>query len=154
MSKIPDFMNLIKSWETSTRPSWNEFFICHAYLASSRSSCSRLHVGCVLVKNNRIVSEGYNGFITGEKHKSFVSIGSDNKEHEMATVHAEQNAICYGANTGISLGGTIAYITHYPCINCAKILESCGITIVYYHEDYNNDPIIPKVCTRMIIEKI
>jgi dCMP deaminase len=105
-----------------------------ALLVSCRSSCSRLHVGCVLVKNNRIISAGYNGFLPGAPHESIIV---DN--HEVATVHAEQNAVTDCANRGVSTNGATAYITHFPCINCTKVLAASGIKSIHYLNDYKND---------------
>lgn len=123
------------------RPSWDEYFMATAMLISTRSPCDRLHVGCVVVsggeRKNRIVAAGYNGFLPGTPHVSRVRDG-----HEQATVHAEQNAIADAARRGISVESCIAYVTHFPCINCAKILASAGIAEVRYHRDYNNDPLV------------
>jgi len=116
------------------RIEWDDYFMSTSLLISSRSPCDRLHVGCVLVKNNRIISAGYNGFLSGAKHKSIIE-----NDHEQATVHAEQNALSDCANRGVSTKGAIAYITHYPCINCFKILVSGGINKIIYLEDYKND---------------
>jgi len=154
MSKINDIQKLIKNWDGNERINWDEYFMSLALLASSRSPCNRLHVGCVLVKNNRIISMGYNGFLTGEEHKSIIRQEADGKPHERATIHAEQNAICYGANTGVALNGAIAYITHYPCLNCAKILITCGVKKIYYHDDYNNDELVSKISSKLEIIKI
>ena len=79
--------------EARIRPSWDEYFKEIVRVTSSRSSCNRLQVGCALVKNNRIVAQGYNGFLPGCPHISQVRNG-----HEQATVHAEQNAIADCAN--------------------------------------------------------
>jgi len=154
--KVDAIRDLVMTWDSNPheRISWNDYFMSLAFLTSSRSSCDRLHVGCVLVKNNRIVSMGYNGFMSGEEHKSVVKVGVDGKEHEMATIHAEQNAVGYGANTGVSLKECVAYITHYPCLNCAKLLCSCGITKVYYHDHYHNDPLVGSICSRLEITQI
>ena len=65
--------------------------------------------------------------------------------HEIATVHAEQNAVADAARRGVSLSGATAYITHFPCVNCAKILVSSGIREVKYLHDYNNDDIVYKL---------
>ena len=97
----------------SKRLNWDEYFMSMALLISIRSSCHRLHVGCIIVKNNRVISAGYNGFIAGLPHHSVVRDG-----HEQNTVHAEQNAIVDAARRGVSLEGSTAYITHYPCIIC------------------------------------
>ena len=59
--------------------------------------------------------------------------------HELATVHAEQNAIADAARRGVSLLGATAYISHFPCINCTKLLASSGIRVIKYHWDYRND---------------
>ena len=111
------------SMESRIRPSWDEYFKEIVRVTSSRSSCNRLQVGCALVKNNRIVAQGYNGFLPGCPHISQVRAG-----HEQATVHAEQNAIADCAKRGASCEGCIAYITHYPCLNCMKIL--CAAELV------------------------
>lgn len=100
-----------------TRPSWDEYFKEIALVTSKRSSCERLAVGCVIVRENRIISQGYNGFMSGCPHESIVR---DN--HEQATVHAEQNAISDCAKRGVSSNNTTAYITHFPCINCMRLL--------------------------------
>lgn len=123
------------------RPSWDEYFMATAVLMASRSNCERLHVGCVIVTGgehkNRIVAAGYNGFLPGTPHLSRVRDG-----HEQATVHAEQNAVADAARRGSPVDGCVAYVTHYPCINCAKILVSAGITKIKYREDYQNDPLV------------
>ena len=112
-----------------------------AVLLSTRSSCERLHVGCVIVsagdRKNRLIAAGYNGFLPGTPHTSRVREG-----HEQATVHAEQNAIADSARRGSSVEGCTAYVTHFPCINCAKILAAAGIAEVRYREDYKNDPLV------------
>ena len=68
------------------------------------------------------------------------SIVRDN--HEQATVHAEQNAVSDCAKRGIKIDGATAYITHYPCLNCFKILAASGIAAINYHIDYKNDDIV------------
>ena len=88
------------------RIDWDDYFMSLAYLISSRSLCSRLNVGCVIVKDTRVISVGYNGFLPKHPHKSIIS-----NKHEQATVHAEQNAISDCAKRGISCDGSTAYIT-------------------------------------------
>jgi len=119
------------------RPSWQEYFKQIVSVTSTRSPCERLQVGCLLVKDNRIISQGYNGFLPGCPHESKVV---DN--HEQATVHAEQNAITDCAKRGVSCNGTDAYITHYPCVNCMKLLCASGIQNIYYINNYNNDALV------------
>ena len=122
------------------RPSWDEYFMATALLMASRSACGRLHVGCVLVSGgehrNRIVAAGYNGFLPGTPHQSRVRDG-----HEQATVHAEQNAIADAARRGVSVAGATAYVSHFPCVGCVKVMAAAGVRAIKYHFDYNNDPI-------------
>lgn len=119
------------------RPSWDEYFKEIVKVTATRSSCDRLHVGCILVSNNRIIAQGYNGFLPGCPHDSKVING-----HEQATIHAEQNAITDCANRGVCTKDAIVYITHYPCINCMKILCAAGIKEIKYIEDYKNDDMV------------
>lgn len=121
----------------SDRLSWDDYFAEIVEVTAKRSSCDRLHVGCILVKNNRIVSQGYNGFLPGCPHKSIVR-----NNHEQATVHAEQNAICDCAKRGVSCEGATAYVTHYPCIICCRLLLAAGIKEIKYLNDYKNDELV------------
>ena len=126
------------------RPTWDQYFKEIVQVTSKRSSCRRLNVGCILVLENRIVSQGYNGFLSGCEHKSITRDG-----HEQAPLHAEQNAICDCSKRGVSCKGCIAYITHYPCIICARILLACGIKEIKYINDYKNDDLVEIFCDQM-----
>ena len=132
-----------------SRLSWEEYFMKTAQLASVRSPCERLQVGCVLVKNNRLISMGYNGFLGGCEHKSIVR---DN--HEQATIHAEINAVTDAAKRGVSIDGAEAYVTHYPCLNCYKALASSGVKKIYYNIDYKNDPVVEELGYGIELKKI
>lgn len=134
-----------------SRPTWDEYFKEIAEVTAKRSPCNRLHVGCVLVKNNRIVSQGYNGFLPGAEHVSIVR-----DDHEQATVHAEQNAIADCAKRGVSCEDCIAYITHYPCIICCRMLLAAGIKNIKYINDHNNDELVYYFTSKLniSIEKI
>ena len=121
----------------SARPSWDEYFTKLVCYTSERSPCDRLHVGCILVKENRIISQGYNGFLPGCPHESIIR-----NNHEQATVHAEQNAIADCAKRGVSCSNSIAYITHYPCIICMRLLCASGIQEIKYIHDYKNDELV------------
>lgn len=153
MSKIEDIKGIVTDWNkknpswTDSRLSWDEYFMSLAILASARSSCERLHVGCVIVKDNRVVSMGYNGFLSGAPHESIVM-----NNHEQATVHAEQNAICDAAKRGVALEGSVAYVTHYPCVICTKLLVSSGIEKIYYSEEYNSDPLSQKLAQQVGVD--
>lgn len=121
-----------------SRPSWDEYFKEIVQVTSKRSSCERLQVGCLLVKNKRIIAQGYNGFLPGCPHESKIRNG-----HEQATIHAEQNAITDCAKRGVSTLDATAYVTHYPCIQCMKLLCASGISSIYYINDYRNDELVP-----------
>ncbi len=150
MNIVGDIENLVSSWKDK-RPSWDEYFISAAILIASRSTCSRLNVGCVIVSGgehkNRIIAAGYNGFLPGAPHCSKIREG-----HEIATVHAEQNAITDAARRGVSIDGSIAYITHYPCINCTKLLISSGIRTIKYLNDYHNDELVATLAAESQVE--
>ena len=127
--------------DTLIRPSWDEYFKEIVQVTAKRSSCKRLNVGCILVKDKRIIAQGYNGFLPGCPHKSIVR---DN--HEQATVHAEQNTIADCAKRTVSCMDSTAFITHYPCLNCCKILLASGITEIKYINDYKNDELVDIIC--------
>ena len=122
MSIYNPIKNIVKI--LSTRPGWDEYFMSLAVLTSSRSSCERLKVGCVIVKDNYILSTGYNGFIAGGPHSSIIR-----DDHEQATIHAETNAIACCAKRGNNVNDACVYITHFPCINCFKILSYTSIIL-------------------------
>ena len=134
---------------TRIRPSWDEYFKKIVLATSDRSSCNRLQVGCLLVKDNRIISQGYNGFLPGCPHESIIR---DN--HEQATLHAEQNAICDCAKRGVSSIGCTEYITHYPCIICMRLLCASGISVIKYINDYKNDELVSYFAKLMNIELV
>ena len=112
--------------ESNYRPSWEEYFKIIVQNTATRSPCHRLQVGCLLVRDNRIISQGYNGFLPGANHESIIE-----NNHEQATVHAEQNAIADCAKRGVCCKDSIAYITHYPCIICTRILLASGVKKIY-----------------------
>ncbi|MDR2340756.1 MAG: dCMP deaminase [Puniceicoccales bacterium] len=126
------------------RPSWDEYFMAIAHLVAMRSPCDRLHVGCVIVSpdklGNRIIAVGYNGFLPRIPHVSHMR-----DDHEIASVHAEQNALGDAARRGISVDGATVYVTHYPCVHCAKAMLSSGIAAVKYFEDYRNDSLVKEL---------
>ena len=142
LNLIDTIVDVAKDLEA--RPSWDEYFMATAFLIATRSACQRLNVGCVIVSKgthkNRIIAAGYNGFLPGAPHISRV----DN-DHEQSTVQAEQNAISDAARRGVSLSGSTAYITHFPCIVCAKLLVAAGVNEIKFHFDYNNNPMVEEI---------
>jgi dCMP deaminase len=134
--------------ENETRLEWDDYFMSIALLGSCRSPCSRLHVGSVITKSNRIVSIGYNGFIVGTPHISYIREG-----HEQAIIHSEINALANSNRLGgTSLEGAMIYITHYPCINCFKSIVATGINEIIYMYDYNNDSLVQTIASESYIK--
>ena len=118
---------------------WNEYFMEIAEKVATRSTCDRAEVGCLIVNDdNRIVSTGYNGSISGNPHCN--DAGHVMREgHCIATIHAEMNALLYCAKEGIEVKGCKAYVTHFPCLNCTKALIQSGISKIYYRNAYRID---------------
>lgn len=129
---------------TGQRPTWDEYFKEISIVTSKRSPCHRLKVGCVIVKNNRIISQGYNGYLPSCEHKSIIR-----NDHEQAIIHAEQNAICDCSKRGVSCIDSVIYTTHYPCIICARMILASGISEIKYINDYKNDDLVQYLCDQM-----
>src|SRR4030042_6523961 len=113
------------------RQSWDEFFLTLARHVSTRATCDRLHAGCVLVSDKRILSTGYNGSLPGVDHCDDVGHLMMN-DHCVATEHAERNAVANAARAGVSTLGSTAYVTHTPCWDCIKHLVAAGIKRIVY----------------------
>ena len=106
-------------------------------LVSERATCPRMHCGCVLVKDKRILSTGYNGSIPGDVHcEDEGCMIVDN--HCVRTIHAEMNAILQCSVHGVSTQGATAYITNMPCTNCSKALIAAGIKQIVIFSDYHD----------------
>ena len=133
---------IINQKEEKSRLNWDEYFMSIALLASCRSPCSRLHVGSVIVKDNRLISMGYNGFIPGAPH-----IRRVHDNHEQSIIHSEINAITDCAKRGASLDNAKIYVTHYPCINCFRSIAASNIKEIVFLNDYRNDPIVQLLAT-------
>ncbi len=125
------------------RPTWDEYFMEIAQVTAKRSNCSRRHVAAVIVKNNHILSTGYNGTPAGLKNcfeggcpRCSGHAESGKGLDECLCVHAEQNAICQAACHGQAIDGASIYVTISPCLTCAKLIISAGIKEVIYGGDY------------------
>lgn len=119
------------------RPSWDEYFLKLAMLASERATCPRMHCGCVIVKDRFVLATGYNGSLPGQPHcdKDGCLI-VDN--HCVRTNHAEINALVQATRHGVSLIGATAYITNMSCTACAKALIAAGIKRVVVFSDFHD----------------
>jgi len=107
-----------------------------AFMVAERSTCNKLRVGCVLVKDNRIISTGYNGSIRGHEHCTDAGCLLNDEGRCIRTIHAEQNAVLLAL---ASTEGSTAYVTHEPCENCTKLLNQAGIKRVVYANPYKNE---------------
>lgn len=138
--------------QKSNRQSWDEYFINLAQQASTRATCPRKQVGCVIVKNKTIIATGYNGSLPRESHcDSHGCFIQDN--HCVRTIHAETNAINQAAKNGVSLKGSSIYCNVEPCWNCYKNIISAGIIKIYYKEPYGKKSYLHQECiTRNLIE--
>ena len=117
-----------------TRPNADEYFLKIASVVAERSTCRRHHVGAVTVKDKHILSTGYNGAAAGLKDclelgclRDEMKIPSGIRHEICRGIHAEQNAIIQASLHGVSLEGATVYVTHTPCILCAKMLANAKI---------------------------
>lgn len=129
------------------RPHWPEFWMRLAWEFSARSSCDRLRAGSIIVKDRRLISEGWNGSPPGQPHCDDVGHEMDNG-HCVRTVHAEQNAIINAGHSNVSLHGAEMYSTGTPCYICAKMIVGAGIRKVTYGFEYRIDERAQKLFAR------
>lgn len=125
------------------RPSWDEYFMRIAQVASTRSNCIKRKVGAVVVKDRRIVSTGYNGTPRGTRNcneggcpRCSALAASGTRLDECLCSHAEENAITQAAYHGTSVKGGCLYSTFSPCLMCAKMIINSGITEVVFNVGY------------------
>ena len=107
------------------------------------SSATRLQVGAIVVKDDRIISIGYNGMPTGwdnccEDTIHHHDLGTCTAVTKAEVLHAETNAIAKLAKSGESGLGAKMFVTYAPCIDCAKLVYQSGIATVYYKNDYRS----------------
>ena len=128
---------------------WDKRFMDLTYAVAEWSSCHKenRHVGAIIVKDNRILTTGYNGAPQGvqtcrdrgECMREKLGIASGTRHELCYAVHAEQNAILQAARLGVSLKGATLYCTHQPCVICAKMIINSGITRIVYKEGYPDE---------------
>lgn len=122
---------------------WDSYFIAVAKLTAELSYCEKLKVGAVAVRDNRIIATGFNGTLPGMDNCCEVEVfDSDSQQYVLQTKseteHAERNLIAYAARNGIALKDATLYITHAPCIECAKSIINAGFKTVYWHSKYRS----------------
>jgi len=128
------------------RPTWDEFWMKFAVVASERSACLRYRVGAAIVRDKSIITIGYNGPVSGDSHCSEVGCAKEGILPAAEVLgfcrgaHAELNAILNAAKQGVSIEGTSLYVTYRPCYSCAKHIVNAGIKRVIYLYPYNKEP--------------
>ena len=122
------------------RPDFDDIYMELAVNLAKRSHCIKRHVGAVLTKETRIISIGYNGPPAGTNNCDVEwpveGCPRDSKGGCSLAIHAEQNAIIYAVNNNSSVKGATLYVTLSPCLACARIIYSCGISKVIYLNSY------------------
>lgn len=126
------------------RPSWDEYFMEMAELTAQRSTCIRRQVGAVIVREKRAIATGYNGAPRGLAHceekggclRQKLQIPSGQRHELCRALHAEQNAIIQAASMGHAIEGGTIYITHQPCVICAKMIVNAGIRRIVVRQGY------------------
>jgi dCMP deaminase len=128
------------------RISWDAYFMEIAEVVMKRSTCLRRHVGAVAVRDSRVLATGYNGAPAGLPHcwevgclREKLGVPSG-QQHELCRgLHAEQNVIIQAALHGVSIAGSVLYITHQPCVLCAKMIINAGIREVVFQGAYPDE---------------
>jgi dCMP deaminase len=152
MSILKKVVELANSIPLGERDDWNQYFMAKAYMASLRSTCGSRRVGAVIVRDNREIASGYNGYPSGAKHcidggcprfkarqEGVLESGQYSKNYECHAFHAEHNALNQCLKEGVSTTNTIIYTTTFPCRECAKKILGAGITKLYYLEGYPDE---------------
>jgi len=132
-----------------TRPDTDEYFLKIASVVAERSTCRRRYVGAVAVRDKHILATGYNGAPSGLKDclelgclRDEMNIPSGTRHEICRGIHAEQNAIIQASLHGVSLEGATVYVTHTPCVLCAKMLVNAKIRRFVTFGRYADDAFI------------
>lgn len=140
---------------------WDSRFMEMAHVIAGWTSCYRpgRSIGCVIVKDKRIMTTGYNGAPAGLKTcrergecmRDRLGIQSGTRAELCYAIHAEQNAIIQAAKVGVSTEGATIYITLQPCVICAKMLVNAGIMRIVHRGEYP-DPLSQSILAEAGIE--
>ena len=133
------------------RIDWDQYFMTQATLLSLRSTCTRLSVGAIIVRDRRVIAGGYNGAVSGDVHcideGCYLVDG-----HCVRTIHAEMNAVLHCAKLGVVTDGAEVYVTDFPCLQCTKMLLQAGIVKINYLRNYHNDQYAVELLKRKNVE--
>ena len=127
------------------RPSWDDYFMEVANTIAKRATCDRGRSGCVIARDKQLLVTGYVGSPRGLPHcddvghqmKKVIHEDGSITQHCVRTVHAEQNAICQAAKSGISINGATLYCRMTPCRTCAMLIINCCIKRVVCERKYH-----------------
>jgi dCMP deaminase len=134
--------------QRTERPSWDDYFMEIAHVVAKRSTCLSRQVGCVLVRDRRILTTGYNGPPQGLAHcedrggclRAQMGIPRGQRQEVCRALHAEQNAIIQAAVHGVPLQGHVTcYNTTLPCVTCTKMLINANIRRIVYRDPYPDE---------------
>lgn len=124
----------------------DSIYMNEAYEQAKKSDCSRAKVGCVIVRDNEVIAQGYNNPTGGVKTcaevgciRDELKIPHGQRREVCRAICAEQLAISEAARNGVSLDGAVAYVTTFPCFICSKLLVSSGISKIVYDKDYPDE---------------
>lgn len=132
---------------------WNQYFMLQALLLSMRSTCTRLSVGAVLVRDRRVIAGGYNGSVSGDVH--CIDEGCYMVDgHCVRTIHAEMNAVLQCAKFGVATAQSDVYVTDFPCLQCTKMLLQAGVKRIFYLRNYHNDDYAVKLLKRQNVKVV
>lgn len=128
------------------RPDWDTYFLKITQDVSERATCVKRQVGAIIVKENRILSTGYNGSPKGFKHceevgciRQEMKVPSGQRHELCRGLHAEQNAIIQAAWHGVKIGGGTMYCNYQPCAICVKMMINAGIVRLVYSGGYPDE---------------
>lgn len=130
---------------TTERISKHAYYMGLAKMASLRSTCMSRPVGAIAVKDDSVITTGYNGSMRGASHciddgcyRRIANIPDAEKANYCRAIHAEANMVAQAARKGLVLDGATVYVTLSPCYNCLKLMANAGIVAVYYEYEYGS----------------
>jgi dCMP deaminase len=142
------------------RPNWDEYFLNIMGEIGKRGTCERGRLGCVITKNNRILTTGYAGAPPGLPHCDEIGhlfqkvehFDGKIRQHCIRTIHGEQNAIAQAAKYGISIDGATLYCSMSPCNDCAKLIVATGISRVVCKKVYHGSTLATEMFSKAGIQ--
>ena len=121
------------------KPKFEKLYMTIAEEVAKLSYARRLKVGSIVVKNDRIISFGYNGTAPGLDNNCEIENPDGTLTTKTEVIHSEINSILKLAKNGESAEGAYMFLTHSPCIECSKAIYTAGIKKVYFGEQYRSD---------------